>query len=122
MVWSFGQVLSIYRDIADCSSDSLMIEIRGFYRAFELPEVLQDFVPHSNDAEREDVFESDQIIEGIPASHLLGTADLYLGQYVKNANQHKTDSGTLVSGRCSSFFLTAHQRFHPPFSLGFVGH
>jgi hypothetical protein len=119
VAWSFGQVLSIYRDIADGSSDSPMIEIRRFYRASELPEVVQDFMPLSNDAEREDVFESDHVIEGIPASHLLGTADLYLGHHVKTANQHKTDSGTLVSGRCSSFFLTAHQRFQPLFSSGF---
>jgi hypothetical protein len=71
------------------NSGSPQVEIRRFYRATELPRAVEDFIPPNADGEqREEVFESDDVIDRIPASHLLGNECrcIYLGHHVRTAN------------------------------------
>lgn len=118
--WSFGQVLSIYRDSTGGSDNIPCVEIRRLYRASELPMAVQVFLPSIEDNEREEVFETDDIIEKLPASSLLGTADIYLGQYKTGANEEDISRPiSIASCRCRFFYLTAYQRLQPLFSSGF---
>ena len=70
--WSYGQVLSVYRDTDDDEVNTPMLEIRRFYRAADLPSDLEEMVPPANDPEREQVFESEDIVDGLSASNVLG--------------------------------------------------
>jgi hypothetical protein len=120
--WSYGQVLSIYRDTDDDVVNTPMLEIRRFYRASDLPSDIEELVPPADDPEREQVFESEDIVDGLSVSNVLGPVDLFLGHHTQKCNESETISQLVpkTSVRCRYFYVSSVQRFQPLYCAGFA--
>ena len=119
--WSFGQVLSVYRDVGNGLAGAPYVEIRRFYRAFEVPNGVKALMPPTSDGDKEEVFESDDIVEALPASNLLATADIYMGHFDRAVNQKIYEQSSIQGAacRCQYFYLTAHRTLQPVISSSF---
>ena len=93
--FTYAQVLTIYRNVAE-SESPLLLEIRHFHRRKEVNHVSEIYLPRSCAREdEEDVYESFET-EVISAGRVLGVADLYLGLHTEKFNM---SSMGLVSSR-----------------------
>lgn len=111
--WSYGQVLSIYKESTSGEMDTCLVEIRRFFRASEISEVSKLFLP-PDEATVEEVFESDQVSDGIPASHVLGLARIFLGHHESSGDEETSINVTyMASCRCRFFYLGSHQKLQP---------
>lgn len=118
--WSFGQVLTLYRDTVDDCVQVPRIEIRRLPRFSDLPIAVQNFAPLSNDTELEEIFESDDLLGDVPASSVLGVAQVYFGEHSKPANcTGRASSQYVISCRCNYFYHSSMFQFQPLFCESF---
>lgn len=113
--WSYGQILSIYREAKKGSGDTIKIEMRRFFKLHELSEKAREFLPMNSEVSREEIFESNDVIRALDSSCLLGTANVLLGNhassgYEKIALGRQKD---VTSCRCRFFYLYAFQSLQP---------
>jgi len=114
--WRICQVLNIYREVE--SAEQLFLEVRWFLRESDLPPHVLTWKPGVTSEQQEEVYETDLIESGIPVSHVLGRAELFLGRHSQPSNKKKeqadNDTAT-VSFRCRYFYHSSIERFQPLF-------
>eukprot|EP00934_Nitzschia_sp_Nitz4_P007531 Nitzschia sp. Nitz4//scaffold141_size107518//40742//44248//NITZ4_004275-RA/size107518-augustus-gene-0.93-mRNA-1//-1//CDS//3329536285//7521//frame0 len=89
--WSFGQVTAAYTTQRRKTKNPTRVEIRKLLRLSDLPSAAQEFAPISRDKELEEVYESDEILEEMEASRILGLSSIFLGK-------HRQDGKILEGG------------------------
>lgn len=118
--WGFCQVLAIYRDAIDdvSLSPQPLLEVRHFYRLTDLPIHVKSWMARSDDSEKEEVYETEVVESGIPASRVLGRVDLFLGLFEEIANMKadsNDDATPVASCRCRYFYDASFERLQPIF-------
>uniref|UniRef100_A0A7S4AC08 BAH domain-containing protein n=1 Tax=Pseudo-nitzschia australis TaxID=44445 RepID=A0A7S4AC08_9STRA len=114
--FSYGQILSIYKESIVDGGDSIKIEIRRFYKSSELSNDAKEFLPLQLEGNHDEIFESNDIEVGIYASSLLGTADVLLGNHMSSGSENERKHITCC--RCKYFYLKAFQRLQPIYWSG----
>lgn len=112
--WSYGQILTIYKESTKCGHGEIKIEVRRFYRLSEVSEEAKVFLPLDSDVNQE-IFESNDITIALDARCILGTAKLYLGNHSSAGNEDvcRGRRKEIVSCRCNFFYLRTYQRLQP---------
>jgi hypothetical protein len=117
--WCFCQVLAIYRDAMDnVPSSQPLLEVRHFYRLADLPIHVKTWKPGSDDSKKEEVYETEVVESGIPASRVLGRVDLFLGHFEEISNMKANsndDAIPVASCRCRYFYDASFERLQPIF-------
>ena len=118
--WCYGQVMAIYYEQTGESSGPPMVEIRRFYRPSEIPPMLRPLMPSATeDAQREEIFESDSYVRSVPASCILGPCEIFLGKHECSFAGLATSGGKLLlSCRSRFFYHESHGRFQHMFTTG----
>ena len=113
--WSYGQILTIYKESNDESEDDIKIEVRRFYKLSELSDEAKEFLPLHLQVNREEIFESNDISTALDASCLLGTANVFLGNHTSSGNENISlgRQKFITSCRCKFFYLKPFQRLQP---------
>ncbi|KAG7352351.1 cell division control protein 6 [Nitzschia inconspicua] len=111
--WSFGQILSIWKDSTRGLEAPTRVELRRFFRRRDLPPETISFLPfgHSK-SDYEEVFESDVVIN-VDATHIVGLAEIFLGHHTASAASK--NSFHVAQCRCKFFYMSRFQRFQPLF-------
>ncbi|KAG7366433.1 cell division control protein 6 [Nitzschia inconspicua] len=111
--WSFGQILSIWKDITRGLEAPTMIELRRFFRPRDLPPETISFLPFGRSkSDCEEVFESDVVIN-VDATHIVGLAEIFLGHHT--ASTASGNSFHMAQCRCKFFYMSGFQGFQPLF-------
>lgn len=117
--WTVGQVTSIYQDAKNDSSSGCppKVEIRWFRRREDFSKVTQRYMPPKGSCVKgeEEFFESDECTLDIPACHILGTVNLFIGHHLEPSTVKLTDEIPCVNARCSYLYLASQGRFQPIF-------
>jgi hypothetical protein len=113
--WSYGQILTIYKESKEESEDDIKIEVRRFYKLSELSDEAKEFLSLRLEVNREEIFESNDIATSLDASCILGTANVFLGNHASSGNENISlgRQKFITSCRCKFFYLKPLQRLQP---------
>ena len=111
--WDFCQVLNIYYDTIDGQMGPLLLEIRRFLRRFDLPEHVQRWTPRSRHSDYEELYETLCVEHDVPASNILGQADVCLGHtnfFCRGKRREIEDGVPKAVGRCRFLYVKNLER------------
>ncbi len=114
--WSYGQILAIYKESKKGSGGNIKIELRRFYKHSELSDEAKLFLPMHLEVNREEIFESNDVMVALDASCLLGTANILLGNHSSSGDDTNIALGgrkDVTSCRCRFFYLHTFQSLQP---------
>ena len=113
--WSYGQILTIYKESKEECGGTIKIEMRRFYKLSEIPDEAKEFLPMYLKGSREEIFESNDVVTALDASYLLGTATLFLGNHTSSGDDNLSlgRRKDVTSCRCKFFYLHAFRRLQP---------
>jgi hypothetical protein len=112
--WSYGQILSIYKDRTQDEASPARVEIRRFFRISELPDEAIQFLALGTQSPMEEVFESDVVTTDVVATKLLGRAEIFLGHHTSSGSSVKDHVENHVNKcRCRFAFISAVKKLQP---------
>ena len=113
--YSYGQVLSIFRQSTTQCVNDIKVEVRRFYKSSELSDEAKEFLPLHLETNREEIFESNELKVDLDAKCLLGIVEIFLGNHTSSGNEknHSKRQNHIVSCRCKFLYLKSFQRLQP---------